>query len=84
MTALTMATAGQRFTLDQLVLRMTEPGFAALYGRRPSFAESSGHVSPTMLQLESPRSRYVRRWRRHAQRCPSCAAVFRYLGLPLR
>jgi hypothetical protein len=84
MTALTMAAAGQRFTLDQLVLRMTEPGFATLHARRPVACESVGHVSPTLLQLQSPRSKYVRRWRRHARRCPSCAATFRALGFSLR
>jgi hypothetical protein len=30
-----------------------------------------------------PRSRYVRRWRRHARHCLHCANVFRYYGLKL-
>jgi hypothetical protein len=34
-----------------------------------------------MLALSPPRSRYVRRWRRHARHCLACANVFRYFGL---
>jgi hypothetical protein len=71
----------RRIGLDALVAQMGTPGFAVRYGRVPALTERSGHVSPAMLALQSPRSRYVRTWRRHAQRCVECAAVFRYLGL---
>jgi len=72
----------RRLPLDQLVPRMADPGFVMLHRRRPpSDVERPGHVSPSVLAMSPPRSKYVHRWRRHARRCPSCAAVFRYLGL---
>ncbi|MGD8438966.1 MAG: hypothetical protein PVG53_00410 [Holophagae bacterium] len=73
----------RRIGLDALVAQMTNPGFTMRYRRAPVLRERSGHVSPAMLALQSPRSRYVRSWRRHARRCADCAAVFRYLGLKL-
>ena len=83
MTAAVLAVDGRRWSLDQLVGQMTEPGFVTRYCRVPSLRETNGHVSPAILALEPPRSKYVRRWRRHARRCPQCAGVFRYLGLKL-
>jgi hypothetical protein len=75
---------GRRLGLDALVAQMTDPGFAVRYCRAPSMAERGGHVSPSMLVVQSPRSRYVRSWRRHARRCTDCARVFRFMGLSLR
>ena len=71
----------RRIALDALVAKMANPGFTMQYRRAPALRERNGHVSPAMLALQSPRSRYVRSWRRHARRCTDCAAVFRYLGL---
>jgi hypothetical protein len=62
---------------------MKDPLFVMRYRRVPSGRETDDHVSPTILALSSPRSKYARRWRRHARRCPVCAAVFRYLGTPI-
>ncbi len=72
-----------RESLDALMTRLTEPVFVSRHRRVPAGSERGGHVSPTILAVSSPRSRYVRRWRRHARRCPECATVFRYLGLPV-
>jgi hypothetical protein len=69
--------------LDRLVQRMVDAGFVVRYRRTPSMRERDGHVSPSILSVAPPRSRYVRRWRRHARHCPSCAEVFRYLGLSI-
>jgi hypothetical protein len=77
------AAARGRLTLDLLVPQMTEPGFVIRYRRLPVLRERSGHVSPTMLANVAPRSRYARRWRRHAVHCSDCAAVFRYLGFAI-
>lgn len=71
----------RRQSLDALVAQMGEPGFVLRFRRRPAPISGSGHVEPAMLALSSPRSRYVRRWRRHAARCAACASVFRYYGL---
>ena len=75
---------GGRQSLDRLVAMLKEPGFRLRHPRRPSARTSSGHVNPNELALAPPRSRYVRRWRRHARRCPTCAEAFRYLGLSLK
>jgi hypothetical protein len=72
-----------RQSLDELVSKMKEPAFEIRYRRLPPSAETSGHVSAALLAVSPPRSRYVRRWRRHARRCPICANTFRYLGLSL-
>ena len=72
-----------RESLDQLVTHMAEPGFAIRFRRVPNEVERPGHVSPTILAASPRRSKYVKRWRRHAKRCPDCANVFRYLGLPV-
>jgi len=74
---------GARQSLDRLVAQMVDPVFLVRYRRVPSGRERSGHVSPAILCVSAPRSRYVRSWRRHARRCPSCAATFRFLGLSL-
>lgn len=76
-----MASEGKRSALDQLVAQMSEPGFTTRYRRLPSSKESSGHVSLAILVVSPPRSPYVRSWRKHARRCPACAAAFRYVGL---
>lgn len=83
MTAATLVLEGRRVGLDQLVRLLSEPTFAFRFRRTIDVSERPGHVSPTMLALESPRSKYVKRWRRHARSCPSCAAAFRHFGLPL-
>ncbi len=78
------AASGQRRVgLDALVAQMANSGFVMRYRRAPNLSERGGHVSPSMLAMQSPRSRYVRSWRRHARRCSDCAAVFRYLGLKI-
>ena len=74
----------RRLGLDALVAQMTSPGFVIRYRRAPALRERGGHVSPSMLAVQAPRSRYVRSWRRHARRCSECAAVFRFFGLSLR
>jgi len=77
------ATRGRRMALDQLLQQLVEPGFIVRHRRAPSMRETSGHVSPSMLAVAPPRSRYVRRWRRHARHCQRCSEVFRYMGLSL-
>lgn len=84
MTVAGVVADGTRFGLDHLVRLMFEPGFVMRHRRVLVMTERTGHVSPTMLSLESPRSRYVRRWKRHARTCPSCAAVFAHLGISLK
>ena len=74
---------GGRQSLDRLVAKLKEPGFRVLYQRVPFTGNSSGHVNLDELAMAPPRSRYVRKWRRHARRCASCAEAFRYLGLSL-
>ena len=75
--------AGRR-ALDDIIEKMAEPGFAASHPRAPSERSKTGaHVSPEILALSQPRSRYVRRWRRHARHCQDCANIFRYLGMSL-
>ena len=83
MTVAALVLGGRRWGLDALVAQMMEPGFVTRYCRLRSFHEASGHVSPSILALQSPRSHYVSRWRRHARRCPACGGVFRYFGLSL-
>lgn len=80
MTAAATTMDGTRVGLDQLVRLLAEPCFVMRHRRTISMAERAGHVSPTMLALEPPRSRYVRKWKRHAKTCSSCAAVFRQIG----
>ena len=72
-----------RQALDEIVGRMLEPGFVIRHRRAPAGRKTGAHVDPEMLALSPPRSRYVRRWRRHARHCLDCANVFRYLGLSL-
>lgn len=75
---------GRRIGLDALVSQMVDPMFTMRYRRAPSLRERGGHVSPSMLAVQSPRSKYVRTWKRHARRCPECASVYRYLGFSIR
>jgi hypothetical protein len=79
----TSALGGRRRPLDELIVLVVEPEFASLFRRAPSLQQATGHADPGTLALAPPRSRYVRQWRRHARRCPSCAEVFRYLGLAI-
>lgn len=72
-----------RSTLDDLIGRLAEPEFSVRHRRVPEVPKTGAHVSPEVLALEPPRSRYVRRWRRHARHCLHCANVFRYYGLRL-
>ena len=83
MTAATMTLNETRVGLDHLVRLMVEPCFVMRHRRTPPMAERAGHVSPTLLSLEPSRSRYVRRWRRHAKNCSSCALVFSHLGISI-
>lgn len=83
MSAATLTMGQNRVGLDQLIRLMVEPCFVMQHRRIPSMVERAGHVSPTMLALEPPRSRYVRRWKRHAKSCSSCAAIFRHVGYSL-
>ena len=78
-----MSADGKRPGLDRLMAQVADPVFVLRHRRIPSRREQGGHVSPSLLALSGPRSRYVRSWRRHARRCPACAATFRYLGLSL-
>jgi len=84
MTTAATTMGGRRLGMDQLVHLMTEPCFVMRHRRMLPMAERAGHVSATMLSLESPRSRYVRRWKRHARSCSSCALVFSHLGISLK
>lgn len=74
----------RRVGLDALVGQMADTTFTMRYRRVPMMRERGGHVSPSMLSMQGPRSRYVRTWRRHARRCSDCAAVFSYFGFPVR
>ena len=80
---LTVTLRSGRLSLDRLVARIQDPVFVLRHRRLPSSRETAGHVSPAMLAMSGPRSRYVRSWRRHARRCSTCAAAFRYLGLSI-
>jgi len=79
----TETASDRRRALDRLVAQMADPMFVFRHRRVPSGREQAGHASPSLLAMSGPRSRYVRSWRRHARRCPACAATFRYLGLSL-
>lgn len=72
-----------RKALDDIIGRMAEPGFAGRHPRAPSKRRTGAHVNPEMLALSPPKSRYVRRWRKHARNCQDCSNVFRYLGISL-
>ncbi|MCG6949305.1 MAG: hypothetical protein LJE93_10370 [Acidobacteria bacterium] len=74
---------GGRQTLDDIVGRMGETDFTIRHRRVPEFPETGAHVSPEMLAMISPKSRYVKKWKRHARRCLRCANVFRYYGISL-
>ena len=74
---------GGRQALDEIMGRMAEPDFTVRHRRVPEIPETGAHVSPEMLAMISPKSRYVRRWKRHARRCLPCANVFRYYGISL-
>lgn len=76
--------AGARHSLDRLMAKLREPGFLIRHQRLPFTGGSTGHVNLDELAMVPPRSRVVRKWRRHARRCPACAEAFRYLGLSLK
>jgi len=71
----------RRKSLDELLRLLREPGFILLFRRPPVEGERPGHVSLSILRQSPPKSRYVRHWRRHARRCPSCAEIFRFVGM---
>jgi len=73
----------RRKSLDELFFLVQQPSFARLYRRLPTHCEVPGHASLRLLELAPPKSRYVRRWKRHARHCPGCAELFRFLGIPL-
>jgi hypothetical protein len=73
--------SGGRKALDEIMGQVAKPEFAVRHRRLPAMPETGAHVCPEMLALSPPRSRYVRRWRRHARHCLACANVFRYFGL---
>ena len=73
----------ERLGLDKLVAKMIDQRFVISHRRLPQRAAGGGHVDPAVLALSPPKSRYVRKWRRHARRCSTCADAFRYLGLSL-
>lgn len=83
MTTMTLTAGTRRMGIDQLMARILEPGFAIRFGGAPSLKERAGHVSPSILQVESSRSKYVSRWRRHLRHCPACTRVYRYFGFPV-
>lgn len=74
----------QRKSLDELMTLVQQPSFAYLYRRMPLMCEAPGHASLRLLELAPAKSTYIRRWRRHARRCPGCAELFRYLGISLK
>jgi hypothetical protein len=75
--------SGGRQAIDEIIGRMAEPDFTVRHRRVPEIPTTGAHVSPEMLAMISPKSRYVRRWKRHARRCLPCANVFRYYGSSL-
>lgn len=77
------ADSSDRLPLDALVTRMRDPTFVARHRRGVSLRDASAHVSPVMLAVCSRDSLYVRSWRGHARRCPSCARIFNYFGIAL-
>jgi hypothetical protein len=77
------AESRDRLPLDALVSRMRDPTFASRHRREVSLRQTSAHVNPVMLAVCSRDSLYVREWRQHARRCPSCANVFDYFGIDL-
>ena len=74
---------GGRKGLDELMGELRKPEFSIRHRRVPEVPKNGAHVSPEVLAMEPPRSRYVRRWRRHARTCLHCANVFRYFGIKL-
>ena len=76
-----LPTPSRRWSLDSLLRHLREPTFIARFRRRLSFRETSRHASPLMLATAERDSLYVREWRKHSQRCPSCGALFTYFGL---
>jgi hypothetical protein len=72
-----------RMPLDELVTQLRDPTFASRHRRAQSMRQTSTHVNPVMLAVCTRDSLYVRAWREHALRCPSCADVFAYFGLPV-
>ena len=73
-----------RKALDEIIARAAETDFVTRHRRVPPVSTTGAHVNAEILAIVPPRSRYVRRWRRHARRCPDCAIVFRSLGLTVK
>ena len=74
---------GGRKALDEIIASAAETDFVTRHRRVPSVSTTGAHVNPEILAIVPPRSRYVRRWRKHARHCLECANVYRYFGLSL-
>ncbi len=70
-----------RHSLDELVVRLRDPGFTCHHRRRLSLRQASVHVNPVMLAVSARDSVYVTEWRDHAHRCAQCGRLFAYFGL---
>ena len=77
------ANSSARKALDEIIARAAETDFVTRHRRVPPVSTTGAHVNPEILAIVPPRSRYVRRWRKHARRCLECANVYRYFGLSL-
>ena len=81
-----MATDGRqheagRLSIDDVVERLADPGFASRFRRPPTMRGAGAHVNPLMLAVCGSDSLYVTTWRHHAARCPTCRELFTYFGL---
>lgn len=72
-----------RKALDEIIARAAETDFVTRHRRVPPVSTTRAHVNAEILAIVPPRSRYVRRWRKHARHCLECANVYRYFGLSL-
>ena len=72
-----------RKALDEIIARAAETDFVTRHRRVPPVSTTGAHVNAEILAIVPPRSRYVRRWRKHARHCLECANVYRYFGLSL-
>ncbi len=72
-----------RKALDEIVASAAETDFVTRHRRVPPVSTTGAHVNAEILAIVPPRSRYVRRWRKHARHCLECANVYRYFGLSL-
>jgi hypothetical protein len=72
---------GGRLSIDDMVARIGDPGFAQRFRRPPTMRGTGSHANPLMLAVSGPDSLYVMTWRRHAARCDACRGLFVYFGL---